>query len=219
MRGSRRPSCQRRLVSCASRARFTPPMAWALRTLSDAIARWVACAGGVRSPPGGCFCGWPLVVPWRRQPWTPIACERPLPCGQGSPGRAATLVAWAFPSDVALTQQRCQLSARTRRCVRVWHVCVPLESSGWAAGAVGRWRGRSGPSGPQGAAEEHRPVVWPRAAPRHPRRGGPEAAVGVLRREARRQAGDAAMDSRVMGTPQSGVLARLAWDAPAHPSA
>ena len=51
-------------------------MACSMRMLMEEIRRWVACSGGVSSPPRGVFFGWTIVMPGRTKPWWQgIACQ------------------------------------------------------------------------------------------------------------------------------------------------
>ena len=45
------------MLSFTILSRFPPPIACSIRMLMEAIRRFIACAGGVRSPPGGFFFG------------------------------------------------------------------------------------------------------------------------------------------------------------------
>jgi hypothetical protein len=68
---SRSRSFTRRMLSFTIRSRFTPPLACSLRMRMAESRRVVACSGGVRSSPRGCFVGWTIVTPARTNPWKP----------------------------------------------------------------------------------------------------------------------------------------------------
>jgi hypothetical protein len=69
------------------------------------------------------------------------------------------------------------------------------------------------------AAPGHLPSVWPRASPRTHRPCGLAGALGVLRPDSTRHAGDEAMYSHSIATSQRVAPGLLGWDAVSHTSA
>jgi hypothetical protein len=159
------------------------------------------------------------VSPPRVKPWHPSACSRPLPWGRGELTRAARLFSCAFPAAVWLKQPRGQVSALPRRVWFVCPFCGPRSSSCWSSGAVGRWSGRAGPSGPKGGGEGHPPAVWRRASRPHHRPCQLGAALAARRRASALPGGAEAPDEPALGRSPSVVLVPRGWGSVSHRSA
>jgi hypothetical protein len=171
------------------------------------------CLGRSEFPATWGFLGWTIVMPGRKHPWKPFSGYRHRPGGRVSPASSARLVSCAFPSSVALKKQMCQVSSITRRLLPVCHVFLPREVSGCSAGSVGRWIGRSGPSGPPGGAWARPSFVRLRAT-RPPRRPyGRGAALEALTPDSAPPGGEASTGWRSLGTSHRVVLGLLGGDA------